>query len=1433
MFLPGRGALLAIAITFGTATPLAHSATRTWDGGATVSGTDGTGVNLGVAANWSSDTLPVGGDTIEFTGYDSATTDLVMNATTGGSGTGSGLAAMNVTQANPLSFTGTSTSVYIRMANGSNFTVSSGAGAVNFGTNSRMICGVGTGTTESFTWTNDSANAVTFAAGASPGGFFGGGGTRNVTFTGSGTGGWIINPSLQAGAFIMNLTKDGATQLTLAGSTTTTAAGSTFTLKAGKLNLNNATALVSTNLTLLVQGGTIDNTSGAALTLTSNNPQTWNGDFAFGTASGTATNSLTMGTGAVTLGTAAGTSRTITVSGGGTYTVPGIISDGTTATALVKTGNGILRLDAANTFTGGLTLQSGPLHFAGTGVLGSGTLTVNSGSLVSRNGSKTIPNNVVVGGDFTIDDTAVPNNALNLSGAVDLGTGTRVITVVDAVAGVDSTISGAISNGGLIKAGTGNLVLSGANTYAGSTTISAGTLTLSNSNPINLTSGVTISGTGAKLVMSTSAAISAPVTLTQGGLDGIGSISSLTVANAIGNTVAAGAGGTGTLSFNTLTFQGAATLNLRVAGGLPDQYLQTSTLETNAAAQVKVNVSNTSSAWINGTDYPLIQFTSYSSAVDASHFTLGTVSGLDPSQHAELVNTGTAIILRINSSGLIWTGQQSSDWTTASVGGAMNWNVSGTGVEFTSGSSVTFDDTAMNRFVNLAENISAGSIVFSNTGANDYTLYSTGGFGISTGSLIKNGNAKLSITTANTTTAITTINGGTVEVSEGGSLASSSSIANAGTLVLNPASAVVYSNPITGTGSLTKQGSSTLTLSGANNFSGVVDLEDGLLNVNSAGALGSGAAALVLNGGSLNNSSAADITLTSSRAISWNADIVFTGTHSLNFGTGAVTLGGTGSRTITVTANTLSIGEVKSTTQGLVKQGTGTLVVASNGSGAAGSVLGGALAVSAGTLQINRTGDTAGGDFTATGLSGTGTITNGATVTRWLLVNTTGTETFPGTLANGGAGTLGLQKLGTGTLILTGNNSYSGVTTLSAGALNVRSNNALGTSTVSGVTRAGNLQLEGGIELPAAVAFTLSNDGTGATPCAIQNLTGANKINGVITMTSGGGGTTIQSDAGTLTLAGNITSDQARPLVLQGASTGANLVSGVISNGTTGTNTLTKNGTGTWTLSGTNTYTGITTVNAGTLVISGNSAAATGALTVASGATLGGSGNLGGAVNISTDGHLSIAVAASSGAQVTRTISGALTLSAGSVLDLTGSTAPANGVYTLVTANGGITGTPTTVNLNGITGSVSVVGNSLVLMVGAGYDSWASAKGLTAANNGPAQDPDGDGISNLLEFVLGGEPLTSDPSILPTQSITSTDYVFTFHRSDESEAEIALTFQYGSDLTAWTNVAVGATSSGQVTVTENGASPDTVVVTIPRSSAVGGKLFGRLRGTKP
>ncbi len=132
------------------------------------------------------------------------------------------------------------------------------------------------------------------------------------------------------------------------------------------------------------------------------------------------------------------------------------------------------------------------------------------------------------------------------------------------------------------------------------------------------------------------------------------------------------------------------------------------------------------------------------------------------------------------------------------------------------------------------------------------------------------------------------------------------------------------------------------------------------------------------------------------------------------------------------------------------------------------------------------------------------------------------------------------------------------------------------------------------------------------------------------------------------------------------------------------------------------------------------------------------------------------------------------------------------------------------------------------------FAAWASAYGLDATNNSFNADPEGDGIANGLELVLGGGPLTAGAGLLPTASKSGGYFTYTFTRSDDSEDKATLTMQYSTDLSTWTTIPVGATSSTGtggviITVTENGTAADTVTVQIPASSET--KIFARLVAT--
>ncbi len=107
-------------------------------------------------------------------------------------------------------------------------------------------------------------------------------------------------------------------------------------------------------------------------------------------------------------------------------------------------------------------------------------------------------------------------------------------------------------------------------------------------------------------------------------------------------------------------------------------------------------------------------------------------------------------------------------------------------------------------------------------------------------------------------------------------------------------------------------------------------------------------------------------------------------------------------------------------------------------------------------------------------------------------------------------------------------------------------------------------------------------------------------------------------------------------------------------------------------------------------------------------------------------------------------------------------------------------------------------------------------------------DPDGDGIENLLEYALDGDPTTQDQSILPALDASGANFIFSFTRRAESIADTTQVFQYGSSLTTWTNVSLTAPVGVEVTLgsISNGLQP--VTVTIYKNAAVDQKIFGRL-----
>jgi autotransporter-associated beta strand protein len=271
-----------------------------------------------------------------------------------------------------------------------------------------------------------------------------------------------------------------------------------------------------------------------------------------------------------------------------------------------------------------------------------------------------------------------------------------------------------------------------------------------------------------------------------------------------------------------------------------------------------------------------------------------------------------------------------------------------------------------------------------------------------------------------------------------------------------------------------------------------------------------------------------------------------------------------------------------------------------------------------------------------------------------------------GRILSDGSTTSSFFKNGPGTLVLSGTNStYTGVTQINGGVLEVThlanagqassigasadtvAKNLAGIYGVHVSTSSTTYNAAADAQLPSLI---LSNGGTlryvGLLP---GRRNPADLVTTPVSIDASGSGALKFTNAGDVVHVHNM--NLFRVLNLTGTNTDDNTFNLALTDITGNTspfpvvrNQLTKSGVGTWILSGTNTYTGATSVNAGTLRVNGSLANT--AVSVASGATLGGSGSIGGLTTISSGARL-----APGNSPGTITFTQGLTLNTGSILN--------------------------------------------------------------------------------------------------------------------------------------------------------------------------------------
>jgi fibronectin-binding autotransporter adhesin len=873
-----------------------------------------------------------------------------------------------------------------------------------------------------------------------------------LSYTVTGTNG--INGS---GSVILN----GSGMVTIANSNAYT--GGTL-LNAGQLNINNASAIGMGPLTIAGSGVTLNNTSGTAITLSTNNNQFWNSDFTFA-----GSNNLNLGSGTVTLGS----SRIVTVEGGN-LTVGGPITG--VGAGLTLAGNGQLTLAGANTYNSGTTILSGTLNAANNSALSTGSVTFNPSA-----GSTAVL-------AFTSASPAI-NGTLIQSGA-----GTSMIVLGNAVAGtptiltlggnsVASTFSGAISDmsllnsaavGSLVKAGNGLLVLNGNNSYSGTTTITSGTLQIGNGTSGEQLASPTVNDYGVF-------AFNHADTLTfAGAVSGSGSL----VKQGAGLLALTGSnsftGGT-TISGGTLQIGDGLTTNGAMAGNILNN--ATLAFASPAASTIAGVISGAGGVEKSGSGtVTLSAFNTYTGGTTVNGGTLalaGGNNGIGVIRGVLTINPGAEV--NITTHDVLGFSNSATGLSTLNIiGGVLNQSYPG-------------NETV----TGVAINLTGGTM--SATGANgDFDMF-TNGFGNTT--ITTSASSVLSVISAavnfrSATTLITVASGSTPSGVD-----------------------LLASGTLEGAFGFNKAGPGVMQISGSNIYTGTATVSGGTLQTANNGALGTGSAGLTLAVGAV-----VDLYGYSPSVGAFN-------------GGGTVDLSKSGSSTLTVGgggASGVFSGTIQNSTGmvGLAKTGAGTQFLSGTNTYTGGTFLsGGTLNFTPGAVPLAANSITFNGgalqwaasntqDVSSAvapiGAGGAGIDTNGNNVT----------------FASSLSGTGGLTKYGAGTLNMSVANTYSGATAISGGTLNVAHPLALQNSTVTVATN-------------NSLSFSVSAATLGA-------LSGVGNVN---------------ANGAALTVGGN------------GAST---LYVGSLTNG----GGFVKAGAGLMTLGNTQSYTGATTIAAGTLQLS-------------------------------------------------------------------------------------------------------------------------------------------------------------------------------------------------------------------------------------------------------
>ncbi len=586
----------------------------------------------------------------------------------------------------------------------------------------------------------------------------------------------------------------------------------------------------------------------------------------------------------------------------------------------------------------------------------------------------------------------------------------------------------------------GTLRLTNANTYAGNTTISGGTLAA-----VNTTGSATGSG---------------KVTVNSGGI--LGGTGTVTGAVTLASNATAGAGGhvapgdstvnngVGTLKLNSIAFNTGSAADIEFSGDTFGQYDVLNVTGTNgltiSGGGVNLFTAGTTSGQYGtvGTHtYDLIAYngtlggtaTNLSVLNPEPNFTyqFGTAN-VSGQNYVTLTVVGTNPLIVSN-----WqsTGTPDANWNTPT-----NWSA---GVPHSAGDTANFPSTAglaMTVSLNVPETV--GTLSFNNSAS--YTIQ---------------GSSVLTMDSGIVGTAAT------ISDVAGSHFVNVPMTLNSNTTVnvTNSTDTLTLGNNINGNGALTigtgvgGTGLGTVILAGTNSYAGNTTINSGTLQLNGTGTLGG-------------------TNVTNNGTLVFNQSIPYAVNGTIN-GTGKVTQSGSNVLTLNG-ANGYQGGT--SITGGTLKMGSATALGT-----------GGVTITTPGILDVNATGPS------IPGISGSGTVDNtNASSTTIILNPASGTSTFTGAIQNTG-GAVTIDKQGAGTQVLNGSDTYTGGTTIDAGTLSINSDSSLGNTGGTLTINTGTLEVNTGFSttrnmILAGAPSTIQVDSVGSPKFHVLTLPTSHRV---------------------------------------------------------------------------------------------------------------------------------------------------------------------------------------------------------------------------------------------------------------------------------------------------------------------------------------------------